>query len=73
MMISGSESVDCTRPEVGNPRLRSRMWLFCLPSAALLLFFEASECEVILRSMTVTTGKDLFFFLENTNDLYSVE
>ena len=45
--------------EVGNPRLQSRMWLFCLPSAALLLFFEASECEMIL---TLTTGKDLFFF-----------
>ena len=50
------------RAEVGNPRLRSRMWLFCLPSAALLLFFEASECEMILRSMTLTTGEDLFFF-----------
>ena len=45
------------------------------PHVALLLFFEASKCEMILRSMTLTTGEDLFFFffLENTYDLCSVE
>ena len=59
------------RAEVGNPRLRSRMWLFCLPSAALLLFFEASECEMILRSMTLTTGEDLFFFFWKTLMTYA--
>ena len=67
--------ISLAKPEVGNLWLWSRMWLFCLPSAALLLFFEASECEMILRSMPLTTGEDLFFFffLENTYDLCSVE
>ena len=48
-------------PGVGNPRLRSRMRLFCPSTAALAPIFEAGEGVLILEILPLIIGEDLFF------------